>query len=299
MNLSSYLEERRKKIDLFLDRHFHPADGSFARLFEAVRYSLLAGGKRIRPILVLASFEAVRSSDDPAYEAAIRVGAALEMIHTYSLVHDDLPAMDNDDLRRGRPTNHKAFGEATAILAGDVLLTEAFGVIADSKNVPAEALLKVIEDIAEASGGRGMAGGQALDLECEGREGEIDLPSLENLHRHKTGCLIRVSVTSGAKIVGTSAENLSAIEQYGENIGLAFQIADDILDVEGGAEEMGKATGGDAKKGKATYPAILGLQPSKELAQRLVDKAIVSLEKFDAKADPLREIARYIVARRS
>ncbi len=312
-DLKAYMEERRKSVDAFLDAHFRlPADKQkiFGKLYEAMHYSLLAGGKRIRPILLLAAFEACSmggvegSEGSPpdfskatGYASALRIAAALELIHTYSLIHDDLPAMDNDDLRRGRPTNHKVFGEALAILAGDSLLTEAFEVIARQRGVSAEVLLEIVADIARASGAHGMAGGQVIDIESEKRK--ISPPELETLHRHKTGCLILVSVTSGAKLAGADAARLEAIRTYGESVGLSFQIADDILDVEGGAEEMGKATGGDAKKEKSTYPSILGLPESKRLAQELTRKAIEALSSFGPSADPLREIARFIVDRKS
>src|SRR3989338_2312208 len=287
LNLKIYLEEKRKTVDAFLDGHFQlPSEKQrhFSKLYEAMRYSLLAGGKRIRPILALASYEACAGENqkNTGYQAVVAVGSAIEMIHTYSLIHDDLPAMDNDDLRRGSPTNHKVYGEAVAILAGDSLLTEAFYAIARQKGVPAEVLLEIVGDIAEASGGLGMAGGQVIDLESEKRK--ISSEELEGLHRHKTGCLIQVSVTSGAKLGGAGKGEMAAISSYGEKIGLAFQIADDILDVEGGAQEMGKATGGDARKEKATYPSILGLAESKRLAQDVVEQAILSLKWFDRRA---------------
>lgn len=297
MDIKAYMEERRKAVDAFLDGHFQLSSEKqthFSKLYEAMRYSLLAGGKRIRPVLTIAAFEACSQSDSTC---ALRIGSAIEMIHTYSLIHDDLPAMDNDDLRRGRPTNHKVYGEAVAILAGDSLLTEAFYAIARQKGVLAEILLEIVGDIAEASGGLGMAGGQVIDLESEKRK--ISPVELEVLHRHKTGCLIQVSVTSGAKLGGAGKGEVAAISSYGEKIGLAFQIADDILDVEGGAQEMGKATGGDAKKEKATYPSILGLAESKRLAQDVVEQAIQSLKGFDRRAEPLREIAQYIISRKS
>lgn len=296
INLSRYLEERRRRVDAFLISHFEGRGERFAKLYEAVRYSLLAPGKRIRPVLALASYEVFQKTG-AGYEVAVRAGGAIEMIHAYSLIHDDLPAMDNDDLRRGRPTNHRVYGEAMAILAGDALLTEAFSVISGSVGVPAAVLLEIVGDIAAAAGGMGMAGGQALDLQSQGRQ--IGPEELECLHRHKTGSLIGVSVTSGAKLAGATGASLEAVRGYGGEIGLAFQIADDILDVEGGAGEMGKATGGDARKEKATYPSILGMEKSKRLAGELVEKAIGALKVFGDEADPLRGIARYIVARRS
>lgn len=303
MDLKTYMDEKRKRVDAFMDAHFRLAEGeqaNYGRLYESMRYSLLAGGKRVRPVLLLAAYEACsQAGDDVRDRVALAAAASLELIHTYSLIHDDLPAMDNDDLRRGRPTNHKVFGDALAILAGDSLLTEAFLLIARSPygGVDPKILLEVIGDIAEASGAKGMAGGQVLDLESERKK--ITREALETVHRHKTGCLILVSVTSGAKLAGVSGERLKAMETYGRNIGLAFQIADDILDVEGGAEEMGKATGGDAKKEKSTYPSILGMAESKRLAQDVMQKAVDALSIFDEKADYLRELARFIVNRKN
>lgn len=303
MDLKSYMEERRQRVDAFLDAHFRLSSDeqkNFGRIYESMRYSLLAGGKRIRPILCLAAYEACAHSTGND-KAALAVASALELIHTYSLIHDDLPAMDNDDLRRGRPTNHKVFGEAMAILAGDSLLTEAFfmtaGALQDSQGTDLKMLLEIVGDIAQASGAKGMAGGQVLDLDAEKKK--ISREELETVHRHKTGCLISVSVTSGAKLARATADKLRAVEVYGKNIGLSFQIADDILDVEGGAEEMGKATGGDAKKEKSTYPSVLGLAESKRLAQEVTQRAIDALSDFDRGADPLRELARFIVNRKS
>lgn len=299
MNLQAYLEERRSRVDAFLQSYFEKSSNPhFSRLFESMSYSLLAGGKRVRPILTIAAYEAcLKQTSEEKEKSVLGVAAALEFIHTYSLIHDDLPAMDNDDLRRGRPTNHKVFGESMAILAGDSLLTEAFLLMARLKGVAPDVLLDVIGDIAKASGAEGMAGGQVMDLESEKKK--ISREDLEGLHRHKTGCLILVSVTAGAKLAGARAEALESIEIYGKNIGLAFQIADDILDVEGGSEEMGKSTGGDAMKEKSTYPSLLGLEESKKLAQESADRAVQSLKSFDSRADPLRELALYIVSRKS
>ncbi len=214
------------------------------------------------------------------------------MIHTFSLIHDDLPAMDNDDLRRGVPTNHKVFGEGLAILAGDGLLAEAFYLLAQSKH---EKTLEVIRDIAEAAGPAGMVGGQVLDLQGEGADLQPD--DLERIHRYKTGRLIAVAVTSGAKIGGAAPAQLGALKVYGEKIGLAFQIADDILNVEGSKADLGKSTGSDAQKKKATYPGLLGLEVSKQKAAALMEEAVAALRIFDEKADPLRELACYIVRR--
>ncbi len=300
MNLKTYMETKRRDVDVFLEESLKSPDASFDRIYESMRYSVLAGGKRIRPVLLMAAWEACLSEDrrTPAgHRSALAVGAALEMIHTYSLIHDDLPAMDNDDLRRGRPTNHKVYGDALAILAGDSLLTEAFGVIAKISGIPAQTLLSIINDIAESSGAQGMAGGQALDLAAEGRK--ISREELETVHRHKTGCLIRVSVTSGAKLAGADADRLAAIATYGRCIGLSFQIADDILDVEGGTEELGKTAGADARNEKSTYPALLGLQESKRLASHATEEALEALKIFPDSAEPLREIARYIIQRKN
>ncbi len=304
MNCKTYMEKKRREVDAFMDAHFQlsPEErGLYGRLYEAMRYSLLAGGKRVRPVLTLAAYEAGGGPDHDqnpkAYTAALGVASAIELIHTYSLIHDDLPAMDNDDLRRGRPTNHKVYGEALAILSGDALLTEAFGLIARLPGVPVSSLIDIIGDLAEASGARGMAGGQVMDLDAEKKK--IAQKELEQLHRHKTGCLIQVSVTSGAKLAGLSGARLDSVRLYGERIGLAFQIADDILDVEGGAEEMGKASGGDARKQKSTYPSVMGLEASKKLAVDLAAGAVDALSDFDVRADTLRDIARFIVTRRS
>ena len=299
MDLKVYMEEKRRKVDAFLDTHFRlDADNqkNFGHLYESMRYSLLAGGKRVRPVLVLAAFEACGGTPE-AEPAVLAVSSSIELIHTYSLIHDDLPAMDNDDLRRGRPTNHKVFGDAMAILAGDSLLTEAFLMTARAKGMEAEVLLEIAGDIAEASGAKGMAGGQVLDLEAEKKK--ISCEELEVIHRHKTGCLIQVAVTSGAKLAGGSIKQVRAMEVYGKSVGLAFQIVDDILDVEGGSEEMGKITGGDAKKEKSTYPSLLGLERSKQLAMEASEKAVTALNSFDGRADPLRDLARYIVSRRN
>ena len=221
------------------------------------------------------------------------------MIHTYSLIHDDLPLMDDDDMRRGKPTNHKVFGEAIALLAGDGLLTEAFCLMASEKSldrIPPLILVRVIGLIARAAGYQGMVGGQAVDIQSEGKA--VDFPTVEYIHQHKTGALIEASVLSGAMLGGGNEVQLKAISTYGRKIGLAFQISDDILDIEGDSNTMGKDVGGDNRKGKATYPAMLGLGKSKELQSTLIDAAIASLNGFDQGADPLRQIARYIIERR-
>ncbi len=292
MEIKRYLEEKRLAVDRCLEEQLR-AEGPCKKLSEAVRYSLTAGGKRIRPILLMAAYEGCGGEAEPV---VLPAAAALEMIHTYSLIHDDLPAMDNDDLRRGRPTSHKVFGEALAILAGDALLTEAF-VLLSSLEVKPEIRVQVIREIAVASGHKGMAGGQALDMAAQGRPTTGE--ELERLHRLKTGCLIRAAVTSGGLLAGASAESLEALCDYGSSVGLAFQIADDILDVEGKKEALGKNVGGDAAKAKATYPAVLGVTTAKRWAVEWSSRAVEALKRFDSRADALREIARFIVQRHS
>ncbi|MFQ5480169.1 MAG: polyprenyl synthetase family protein [Thermodesulfobacteriota bacterium] len=292
-NLQKYLEAKKAFIDKALGALIPPAAGHASVLNEAMRYSLFAGGKRLRPVLTLASAEAVGGD----IGAALNTACAIECIHTYSLIHDDLPALDDDDLRRGRATCHKEYGEAMAILAGDALLTSAFEMIAGSPLSDAGALVKVIGELAAGAGHGGMIGGQVVDLESEGLE--ISLPELEYIHTHKTGRLILASVRCGAILGGASAGELAALTEYAEASGLAFQILDDILDVEGSPEELGKAVGGDADKGKATYPSLLGLVESKALGKELVDSAIKAIEGFGESAEPLRQIAFYIISRRS
>lgn len=297
MDLKAYLKAQCALVDAALDRYL-PAEKELPHsVHKAMRYSVFAGGKRVRPILMLAACQAVGGDIDRAIPAA----CAMEMIHTYSLIHDDLPAMDDDDFRRGNPTNHKVFGEAIAILAGDALLTEAFKLVSDPRfaggSEPA-ALLAVIHEIANCAGSYGMVGGQVIDMESEGCQ-DIDLATVQYIHTHKTGALIKASVVAGALLGGAAGGELAAITRYGEAAGLAFQIADDILDIEGTTEEIGKDAGSDQARGKATYPAVMGLVAAKEEARLMMDEALKSLEPFGAEADPLREIARYIVQRRN
>ncbi|GFE58946.1 polyprenyl synthetase family protein [Geobacter sp. AOG1] len=297
MDLKSYLKERCRLVDEALDRYLPREDELPSSLHRSMRYSVFAGGKRVRPILMLAACEAAGGTIDQAMPAA----CAMEMIHTYSLIHDDLPAMDDDDFRRGNPTNHKVFGEATAILAGDALLTEAFILLSNPESgadLPPRERLAVIQEIARCAGSRGMVGGQVVDMESEGKK-EIDLPTVQYIHTHKTGALIKASVKAGAILGGAGEAEVAAFTRYGETIGLAFQIADDILDIEGTTEEIGKDAGSDEARGKATYPAVVGLAESKRRAAELTDMALAALDLFDAKADPLREIAKYIVYRKS
>lgn len=292
MNLEKYIAEKTELVNRGLEGLLAREDEYPQNLHKAMRYSLFAGGKRIRPILVLATTEAVGGK----VEDALNTACAFECIHTYSLIHDDLPAIDNDDLRRGRPTCHKAFGEATAILAGDALLTAAFEIIAGSRVRNIELVLKTVLEVARAAGSTGMIGGQVIDMESEGKD--IPFPVLQYIHIHKTGELILAAVRCGAILGGAAEKDLLKLTRYGEAAGLAFQVADDILDVEGTAEELGKNPGIDEKKGKATYPALIGVVESKKRAKELSGMAIQALEDFDEKADPLRAIARYIVSRR-
>ncbi|HEJ83799.1 MAG TPA: polyprenyl synthetase family protein, partial [Desulfobacteraceae bacterium] len=246
-------------------------------------------------ILCMAGAEAVGGSG----RDILPVACALELIHTYSLIHDDLPVMDDDDLRRGKPTNHKVFGEPMALLAGDGLLTEAFSFMTSpemSDRIPPRTLIQAIRMIARAAGHQGMVGGQAVDIQWEGRP--ADLAVVNFMHSHKTGALITASVASGAILAGADGPRLEAVTSYGEKIGLAFQISDDILDIEGDSETMGKQAGADAQKGKMTYPAVLGLDQSKFIQGELVQGAIDQLREFDGRADPLRRIAQYIIERR-
>lgn len=296
MDLKAYLEERRDLVNRALAAYLPAVRGPAFRVVQAMHYSLFAGGKRLRPILCLAAAEAVGGG----LEEALPLACALEMIHTYSLIHDDLPSMDDDDLRRGQPTCHKQFDEATAILAGDGLLTEAFYTLAAAapRFQGREAMLLEVQQLfSEAAGYRGMVGGQMLDLMAEGRR--ITLKELETVHRLKTGALLIAATRAGALAGGGSRPQVAALTAYGERFGLAFQITDDLLDVEGEAAEMGKAPGMDEKRQKATYPALLGLETSRQWAGRLVQEALAELEPFKERAAPLRELARYLLVRRS
>ena len=261
-------------------------------VMQAMEYSLMAGGKRLRPILLMAAADASGKSG----EKYLQVASAMEMIHTYSLIHDDLPAMDNDDYRRGKLTNHKVFGEAMAILAGDGLLTLAFEVALRQKDVPHEILFKVLEEISKAAGVAGMVGGQVIDLRSEGVQ--IDLATLKLMHTGKTGALFKAAIRSGALLAQAPADKLDALTRYAENFGLAFQITDDILDVEGDAKILGKATGSDAKKNKSTYVSLTSLDEAKKLAQATVDEAIAALKIFGTEADFLRELVQYLIGRK-
>lgn len=297
LDLNQYIKERSELIESKL-KVAMPAETDLpCSLHRSMRYSTFAGGKRIRPVLLLAACEAVGGELSTALPAA----CAMEMIHTYSLIHDDLPAMDNDDLRRGNPTNHRVFGDAVAILAGDALLTQAFILLSSpffAANVPNDRILTVINEIASAAGSRGMVGGQVVDMESEGSK-DLDLPTVQFIHTHKTGSLIKASVKCGAILGGGAERQIAAITRYGEAVGLAFQITDDILDIEGSSAETGKDAGSDEARGKATYPAVLGLRESRNRAAELLEIALDALSEFDDRADPLREIAKYILARKS
>lgn len=282
---------RVKLVEADLIAELRRTESLDENLMRAMEYSLMAGGKRLRPILLMSAADAING----AGEKFITVADALEMIHTYSLIHDDLPAMDNDDYRRGKLTNHKVFGEATAILAGDALLTLAFEVVLRQKDVPHEILLTVLREISVAAGTAGMVGGQAVDLRSEGVQ--IDLATLKLMHLGKTGALFKAAIRSGAILAQASAEQLDALTRYAENFGLAFQITDDILDVTGDAKILGKPTGSDVKNKKSTYVSLTSLDEAKRLAQAAVDDAINALNNFGNKADFLRELVQYLVAR--
>ena len=293
-NFKDTLKRYQDRAESALERWLPPAAEMPCRLHEAMRYSTLGGGKRVRPVLVYATGEALGAPLAQLDGSA----AAVEFIHAYSLIHDDLPAMDDDDLRRGLPTCHKAYDEATAILAGDALQALAFDVLArDGEGVlDAPRRLRMLRELADASGSRGMAGGQAIDLESVGQK--ISLPALENMHLHKTGALIRASVRLGF-LAGGGSDSVQAerLDVYARAIGLAFQVQDDILDVEGATEIIGKPQGSDQDRDKPTYPNLLGMPEAKATAQRLCDEALAALSIFDARANTLRQLAEYIVRR--
>ena len=292
LELKEYLEKQRLIVEKALETALPEIEGREARVVEAMRYSLFAGGKRLRPILCLAAAQAVGGK----IEAAMPAACALEMIHTYSLIHDDLPAMDDDDLRRGKPTSHVVFGEAIAILAGDGLLTEAFVILSDYHILPSERVLRLIGVISRAAGYRGMVGGQVVDMLSQNKP--ADLETVQQMHSRKTAALISAATESGALAGGGTDEQVEALARYGRAIGLAFQIADDILDIEGSTEVLGKTAGSDVVRGKVTYPAAAGLEGSREAARTLVNQALAALEGFDGKANLLRALASYIIARK-
>jgi geranylgeranyl diphosphate synthase type II len=293
-DLSAYIKDKNQQINVALEKILYDSQSS-EPIVEAMKYSLMAGGKRIRPVLCLAAAEAVGGIP----QAVLPAACALEMIHTYSLIHDDLPAMDNDDLRRGKPTCHIAFDEATAILAGDALLTLAFEVLSSvqftSENQASD-WLKVIHIVSTAAGYQGMIRGQMLDMDAEGQQLTID--ELKSMHALKTGALIKASLLCGALLADARKHQMEILKAYARNIGLAFQVTDDILNVEGNPKIMGKAVGTDELREKSTYPALLGIETSRQFAKNLVDEALQALEVFDKKADPLRALATYIIDRK-
>ena len=291
MDFTKYYEDRKKLVNSFLERRMQKK--GISRVDEAMNYSLLAGGKRIRPLLLMATADSVGGN---GYNY-LAVACGLEMIHTYSLIHDDLPLMDNDDYRRGRLTNHKVYGDAMALLAGDALLTLAFEVMLEQKNVNTDVLIETIREVAMCAGNYGMVGGQALDIDAENRE--ISINELNKLHAAKTGAMFIASVRSGARLAGADSQQLLALTRFADLIGLAFQITDDILDVEGNLQEMGKTSGSDVKNSKTTYVTLCTLDGAKALAEKTTKEALGCLEIFGDNAEPLRYIANMVCNRKS
>ena len=293
MKLSSFFEEDRKAVESALDRLLPPESAPPSSIHRAVRYSVFAGGKRLRPVLCLESARIFDADITPALHPA----CAMEFIHTYSLIHDDLPALDNDDLRRGKPTCHKQFGEATAILAGDALLTLAFETLGATPVAP-ERRVAMVSEVARSAGTvNGMVGGQVADLEAEGKD--VAPAMLEYIHRSKTAALIRASVVSGALCAGAGDADVARLRRFGEQIGWAFQVVDDILDVEESSAALGKTAGKDQAQRKATYPAVYGLDKSHAIAHELAEKAVGELSAYGERASRLRELADYLVLRRA
>jgi geranylgeranyl diphosphate synthase type II len=295
-DLAGYMDQKCRKVDAALERLWDRFDPYPTVLLDAMQYSVKAGGKRLRPLLCIAAAEAVGGSD----EAVMDTACALELIHTYSLIHDDLPAMDDDDFRRGKPTSHKVFGEATAILAGDALLTAAFEVLSchrggQCRDSNDSIHLEIICLLARAAGASGMVQGQMLDLSFEGKD--ISWENLKTLQQLKTGALIQASLQAGAVLGGGNAEQVAALRAYGAHVGLAFQVADDVLDVEGDAQIIGKPVGSDQMLGKATGPSVLGLETAKTKAQELVGLAVSHLDIFGNKGEALASLSHYIVER--
>ncbi len=290
-DLDGYLTQRRAHVEAALARHLEACTGAPATLREAMAYSLLAGGKRLRPILALAACEAVGGGEDEAIDA----GCAVEFMHTYSLIHDDLPAMDDDDFRRGRPTSHKKYGEAVAILAGDALCAEAFRVAAVNRKGREAAVADVVYELARASGAVGMVGGQVIDIEATGKQ--IDVAALEILHRAKTGELLLVAIRAGARMGGASDAILERLTAYGRALGLAFQIVDDVLDITADLQTLGKDPGSDREAGKTTFVDLLGIDGARARARAVMKEGIDALAPLGAKAEALRALARYTVER--
>ena len=291
MSLTAYLTARSKIVDRALDRFLPRATAKPETIHKAMRYSLFAGGKRMRPVLTLAAAEACGG----AVESALPAASAVECIHTYSLIHDDLPCMDDDDLRRGRPTNHKVFGEGVAVLAGDALVTIAFEILAQAAPAPRYTIAAQIRELADAAGSKWLIGGQVADLEGEGRA--FSGADLRYIHRCKTAALLTASIRLGAMSANATPARLKALTDFGQALGLAFQVIDDILDVTQTTEKLGKTAGKDLAATKATYPAIYGLEKSRAEARRLTASALTALKPFGAKAVRLRELADYLLAR--
>jgi geranylgeranyl diphosphate synthase, type II len=297
MNLPVFFEQDRLAVDAALDRLLPAQTTEPISIHTAMRYSVFAGGKRIRPILCLEAARIFEPDIQPDASPAMHAACAIEFIHTYSLIHDDLPALDNDDLRRGKPTCHKQFGEATAILAGDGLLTLAFQVIGESTS-SAERILAVLQEVSSAAGTvKGMVGGQVADLESEGKH--VEPQTLEYIHRSKTAALIRASVSTGAISAGAGIADVARLRKFGETIGWAFQVTDDILDVEESSAALGKTAGKDIAQQKATYPAAFGVAQSHEIAAKLAKDAIAQLDSFGERASRLRALAEFLVHRRA
>ena len=285
VTVEDYLKQASLRVNAALEKYLPAESEAPVDLHKAVRYSMFAGGKRLRPALAMASFEACQGEG----EAVLLAAAALEMTHTFSLIHDDLPCMDNDDFRRGRPTNHKVFGEAIAILAGDSLLVYAFELLAKTGRP------ECIATLARALGTKGMLGGQVVDIQSEGKQ--VGLDTVNYIHNHKTAALIEASLVLGAQLAGADRDSIQAFGSFGNKIGLAFQIVDDVLDLEGTTEELGKDAGSDLAKGKATYPAVMGIAASKSEARRLVEEAKLELRKLPIQSGILEMIADYIITR--
>jgi len=292
--IEPYLQERSALVDAALDRYLPDARLEPTILHEAMRYSVFAGGKRLRPVLVIAAAEAVGGSAETVMPAA----CAIECIHTFSLIHDDLPCMDDDDYRRGKPTSHRVYGEAVALLTGDALLNIAYQLVAEAarkSDLPPSRWLQCMAELGCATGSRGMIGGQVMDMQAESKD--ISYEALQAIHRHKTGALLTVSLRMGAILSGAEEGPLESLTQYGKNVGLAFQIMDDILDVVGDERKIGKRVGSDASSEKATYPKLFGIDASRTLAAHAAQEALATLRDFDKRADPLRAIARFVAER--
>jgi len=295
MDITAYLKQKKKSIDRRLDELLPPESEFPPIIHQAMRYSVFAGGKRLRPILAITACQAVGGEEMFALDA----GCALELIHTYSLIHDDLPALDNDDLRRGKPASHKVFGDGIAILAGDALLTMGFKLLSQSLIIrpPYKQGLQIIIEVAEAVGSKGMIGGQVMDLQSEGKK--VDLKTISYIHKSKAAALITISAKLGGMLGNASEDKLKMLTEYGRKVGLAFQIIDDILDVEGSDEKLGKIVGKDIESLKATYPGVIGMAQSKKIASELIKEAIDELKPLGNPALPLAEVARFILIRQS